>query len=130
MAVSKRAMWAGRAISILVSLLFLFSAAMKFVGGPQVAEGFTHLQLERVPRIPLGVLEASCLAVYLFPPTSVLGAILLTGYLGGAMLTHLRIGEPVYVHIVLGILVWLGLYLREERLRPLLPIRARSATLP
>jgi hypothetical protein len=123
-AVSKRMMWTGRVISILVSLVFVMSATMKFVGGPQIAEGFAHLELaNRIPVIPLAILELSCVAVYLIPPTSVLGAILLTGYIGGAMLTHLRVGEPVYLHIVLGLLAWLGLYLREERLKALIPLR-------
>jgi hypothetical protein len=116
-------MWTGRVISILVSLVFVLSAAMKFVGGPQIAEAFTHLELNRVPRIPLGILELSCAVVYLIPPTSVLGAILLTGYIGGAMLTCLRIGEAVYLQIVLGVLLWLGLWLREERLGALIPLR-------
>ena len=124
MTVSKRMMWTGRVISILASLVFVLSSTMKFVGVPQVAEGFKHLELaNRIPVIPLGILELSCAVVYLIPPTSVLGAILLTGYIGGAMLTHLRIGEPVYAHIVLGILVWLGLWLREDRLKALIPLR-------
>ena len=61
--------------------------------------------------------------IYLIPTTSILGAILVTGYVGGTIVTHLRVGEPVYVQIALGILVWLGLYLREARLRELLPLR-------
>jgi hypothetical protein len=124
MAISKRAMWTGRVISILVALVFVLSAAMKFVGGPQIAEGFAHLGLaNRIPPIPLAILELSCAVVYLIPATSVVGAILLTGFIGGAMLAHLRVGEPVYFHIVLGILAWLGLYLREERLKALIPVR-------
>ena len=129
MAVSKRMLWTGRVISILVSLAFILSAGMKFVGGPQIAEGFAHLELKgRVPVIPLGILELSCVVVYLIPPTSVLGAILLTGYIGGAMLTCWRVGDPVYVHVVLGILVWLGLWLREERLKALIPLRTSLAS--
>ena len=124
MAVSKRMLWTGRVISILVALVFVLSATMKFVGGPQSTEGFAHLELaNRIPVIPLGILELSCAAVYLVPPTAVLGAILLTGYIGGAMLTCWRVGDPVYLHIVLGILVWLGLWLREERLKALIPLR-------
>ena len=68
-------------------------------------------------RVPLGILEFSCVAIYLLPATAVTGAILLTGYIGGAIVTHLRIGEPVFIQIALGILVWLGLYLREQRLK-------------
>jgi hypothetical protein len=69
-------------------------------------------------------------AVYLIPPTSVLGAILLTGYLGGAILTHWRVGDMFVVHIVLGMLIWLGIYLREDRLRALIPVRKHVSALP
>jgi hypothetical protein len=75
--------------------------------------------------LPLAILELSCLVIYLIPPTSVTGAVLLTGYIGGAICTHWRVGDPFYVQIVLGILVWLGLYLRESRLKGLLPVRTR-----
>jgi len=74
-------------------------------------------------RIPLGILELFCVVVYAVAATSVIGAILLTGYIGGAIVTHLRIGEPVVFQIVLRLLVWLGLYLRESRLKPLIPLR-------
>jgi hypothetical protein len=73
--------------------------------------------------LPLGILELVCVAIYLFPPTAILGAILLTGYMGGAILAHLRVGEPVYVQATIGAVVWLGIFLREERLRKLIPIR-------
>lgn len=108
--------WIGRALSILVSVPFALSATMKLIGHPEVVKGMDHLQLPQSMMRPLGVLELSCAIVYLIPQTSVLGAILLTGYIGGAMLTHLRIGEPVYMHIVIGIVVWLGLYLRRPQL--------------
>jgi len=73
--------------------------------------------------VPLGILELACAVIYLIPRLSVLGAILLTGYIGGTILTHWRVGEMVYMQITLGILAWLGLYLREERLRALIPLR-------
>jgi DoxX-like protein len=124
MAVSKRAFWTGRVISILVSLMFVFSATMKIKGGPELYKGMEHLELAgKIPLVPLSILELSCVAVYLIPPTSVVGAILLTGYLGGAILTHWRVGDMVVIHIVLGILIWLGLWLREERLKALIPLR-------
>ena len=123
MAASKRAVIVGWVISVLASLMFVFSASMKFVGGPELAKGMEHLELMKIPVIPLAILELTCVAIYLIPPTSVLGAILVTGYLGGAMLTHLRVGEAVFIHIVLGMLVWLGIYLREDRLRALIPLR-------
>jgi len=126
---SKRMVWTGRIISILVSLLFLFSGSMKFMGGPQLAEGMAHMGLPERMVIPLAILELTCVAVYLIPATSVMGAILLTGFIGGALLTHWRVGDMFVVHIVLGILVWLGLYLREDRLKALIPIRT-GASLP
>jgi hypothetical protein len=72
---------------------------------------------------PLSILELACAVVYLIPATSVLGAILLTGYIGGAICTHWRVGDPFFIQAALGILVWLGIYLREERLKALLPVR-------
>lgn len=115
--------WVGRVISALVGALFIFSAAMKFKGGPEFAKAMEHLQLPDRMTLPLGILEAICVLVYFIPQTAVLGAVLLTGYLGGAMLTHWRIGEPVYTHIVIGGLVWLGIYLRDRRLWSVLPLR-------
>ena len=119
---SKKVTWIGRILSILIGLVFLFSATFKFIDGPQVKEGFAHLGLPERIMLPLGILELTCVVIYLIPATSILGAILLTGYLGGAILTHWRIGEPVYTQIILGILVWAALYLREDRLKPLIPI--------
>lgn len=77
---------------------------------------------------PLGILEIACALVYAFPKTAVLGAILLTGYMGGAILTHWRVGDPVpfpfpIMHITLGVMVWAGIWLREPRLRALMPLR-------
>jgi hypothetical protein len=88
-----------------------------------VEKGFAHLGLPESMIRPLGVLELSCVIIYLIPRTSVLGAILLAGYMGGAICTHWRVGEPFILQASLGILVWLGLYLREPRLRGLLPQR-------
>jgi DoxX-like protein len=119
----KKLTWTGRIISILVSALFIFSASFKFFDSPQLKEGFAHLGLpDRIAK-PLGILELSCVVIYLIPQTAVIGAILLTGYLGGAICTHWRVGDPFYTHIVLGILIWLGLWLREDRLKPLMPLR-------
>jgi DoxX-like family len=115
----------GIGISILLSLLFGMSAVMKLMGGPGVMEGMAHLGLPESLIVPLGILEISCVAIYLFPATSMLGAILLTGYIGGAICTHLRVGDPFFFQIVLGVCVWLGLYLRENRLRELIPVRTR-----
>ncbi|HET9481282.1 MAG TPA: DoxX family protein [Candidatus Polarisedimenticolia bacterium] len=118
-----RAVWIGRVISVLASLVFAMSAFMKLKGGPELEQGMAHLELPSSLVVPLAVLEAACVLVYLIPATSVLGAILLTGYLGGAILTHLRVGDAFYVPIALGIAVWLGVYLRELRLNALIPLR-------
>ena len=115
--------WGGRVISGLLACLLAMSAAMKLVGGREVIEGFARMGLPESLRVPLGVLELVCVFVYVFLFLSVMGAILLTGYVGGAIVTHLRIGEPVVFQIALGLLVWLGLYLRESRLKSLLPLR-------
>jgi hypothetical protein len=127
---SKRMAWTGWILSILVSLVFVFSGVMKFMGGPELAEGMAKMGLPERMVIPLAILEIACVAVYLIPATSVIGAILLTGFIGGAMLTHWRVGDMFIVHIVLGILVWLGLYLREDRLKALIPLRTPTSTLP
>jgi hypothetical protein len=103
--------------------LFIFSAALKVKGGPEVLQGVAHLGIPTSLIFPLAILEISCVVIYLIPRTAVLGAILMTGYIGGAILAHLRIGEPVYLHIAIGIALWLGIYLREPRLKEVLPLR-------
>jgi len=110
-------------ISILVSLLFAMSALMKLRGGAEVMQGMAHLGLPESLIMPLAILEISCVLIYLIPATSVLGAILLTGYIGGAICTHLRVGDPFYMQIAIGLFIWLGLYLREDRLKALIPLR-------
>jgi uncharacterized membrane protein YphA (DoxX/SURF4 family) len=120
---SGKVVWTGRVISWLVSAVFVMSGLMKLKGGPELEQGFAHLQVPLSMRVPLAVLELSCTIVYLVPATAVLGAILLAGYIGGAILTHWRVGDPVIIPIVLGLLVWLGIYLREGRLKDLIPIR-------
>jgi len=123
MVASGRVVWVGRVISGLASLLFLMSAFMKLKGGPEVMQGMAHLGLPESMVKPLAILELSCVVIYLIPATSVLGAILLAGYVGGAICTHWRVGDPFFVQIVLGLCVWLGLYLRESRLKALIPVR-------
>ncbi len=123
-AVSKAALWTGRVFSVLPCLMLLFSASMKFnPGNPDLQKGFEHLGVPVSLAIGLGVLELVCTVVYLIPRTAVLGAILLTGYLGGAILTHLRVGDPYWVQALLGIVLWGGLWLREPRLRALIPLK-------
>ena len=124
--VSKKLLWTGRVLSAIPALMLLFSAAMKFAKPKPVLEGFTHLGFPQHHALGLGILELACTLLYLIPQTAVLGAILLTGYLGGAVTAHVRIGEQFFMPILLGVLVWLGLFLREPRLRALIPLRKPS----
>jgi hypothetical protein len=109
--------WVGRLISWLPSLLFAFSAVMKLVRHPSVIQGMEHLGLPPRLMVPLGVIELLCVVVYLIPQTSFFGAILFTGYVGGTIITHWRIGEAPFAQIIIGVLLWVGLYLRRPRLR-------------
>ncbi len=122
--VSKKLLWTSYVMSALPVLMLLFSGSMKFIPSPQLNEGFAHLELPVGFAFGLGVLELACTVLYLIPRTAVLGAILLTGYLGGAILTHLRVGDPYFMHPLLGVLLWGGLWLRDPRLRALLPFRS------
>jgi DoxX-like family len=122
--VSKKKLWAGRIISALPVLLLLFSAVMKLLKPPAVVEGFAHLGLPESLARTLAILEIACTIVYLIPQTAVLGAILLTGYLGGAIAIHVRAGDPIVAVVIAGVLVWAGLFLRDERLHALIPFRS------
>jgi hypothetical protein len=118
------AVWLGRFLSALPVLMLLMSASMKLSRAPQMLEAFTgHLGYSVSTLFPLAVLELVCTALYVLPRTAALGALLLTGYLGGAIATHVRVGDPFLTPLVLGVLVWAGLYLRDARLRELLPVR-------
>jgi len=127
-AVSKKGLWAGRILSGLVVLFLIPDGIIKFIKPAPVVDTFARLGLPLSTSVTLGILLLVCTVLYAIPRTSVLGAILLTGYLGGAVATHLRVGDPLFGHILfptyLGILLWLGLYLREERLRALIPLRS------
>ncbi|SRR6266851_456061 len=123
--ISKKQLWAGRIISALPALLLLFSGVMKLLKPAPVLEGFAHYGYPERLILVLGILEISCTVVYLIPRASVLGAILITAYLGGATATNVRVGDSSYMAtVVLGVLVWGGLYLRDARLRALLPLRS------
>ena len=126
MAISKadKTTWVGRVLTVLVTLPFFMSVFMKLRPNPEFSQGMTHLGIPESLTMTLAILEGLCIVLYLIPKTSVLGAILFTGYLGGAICIHLRVGDPVYVQILLGVLVWLGIYLREPRLRQILPLRS------
>ena len=116
--VSRTAFWAGWVLSVLPSLLLFFSGAMKLLKPEDVLKGFEHLGYPEQLAVPLGVVEIGCTLIYLIPRTAVLGAILLTGYLGGAVATHARLMEPQFAApTILGMLVWGGLFLRDPRIR-------------
>lgn len=115
--------WTGCVISVLVAAMLIMSAVMKFTQGKDIVEGFEHLGYPLKLAYPLGILELTCVVVYLIPRTSVLGAILLTGYLGGATATHVRLEENFVMPIVLGVLAWLALFLRDARIRALIPVK-------
>jgi uncharacterized membrane protein YphA (DoxX/SURF4 family) len=120
---SKKLLWSGRVVRALPVVMLLMSAIMKFAKPPPAVEGFAHLGLPLTLAVGLGILELACTAIYVIPRTAVLGAILLTGYLGGAVLAHLRVGDPFIGPMIFGVLVWAGLFLREPRLGALIPLR-------
>jgi hypothetical protein len=124
--VSKKMLWAGRVISALPAVFLLLDGIMKLVKPAPVVEATVRLGYPESVILGLGIVLLACTVLYLIPRTSILGAILLTGYLGGAVATHVRVGEglfPVLFPVVLGVLLWGGLYLRNERLRALIPLR-------
>jgi len=122
-AVSRGLWWSGFVLSLLTVLFILFSAAGKFAKPEGIEENVLPLGWRMDQLTTLGIIEVACIILYAIPQTAVLGAVLLTAYLGGATATHLRIGEPVFIPIIIGIFAWVGLYLREPRLWPLAPIR-------
>ena len=127
--VSKPALWLGRVLSGFVILFLLFDGAIKLVPWPVVTETMNRIgygSSETLAR-SLGIITIVCTVLYAVPPTSILGAILLTGYLGGAMASHVRIGSPLFSHILfgfyLGLMLWGGLWLHDKTLRTLIPLR-------
>ncbi len=125
--VSKAELWSGRVLSGLVILFMLFDGAIKLLPLSVVTETMERIgygSSEAMAR-SLGVITIACTVLYAIPPTSMVGAILLTGYLGGAIAAHVRIGSPLFSHVLfglyLGLMVWGGLWLRDRRLRALLP---------
>lgn len=119
--------WIGRALSTLVVLFLLMDAGMKLAVLPVVIETGEQLGWAGDTARPLGVTLLICTLLYIYPGTAVLGAVLLTAYLGGAVATHARIGSPIFSHVLfgvyLGVMLWGGLYLRDDRLRALMPYR-------
>jgi len=127
---SKKKLWAGRIISTLAVLFLLMDGVMKLVKPTPapVVQAMARLGYPANLAAGIGILLLACVVVYVIPRTSVLGAILLTGYLGGAVASQVRIGEPLFSHVLfpvyVALLVWGGLFLREERLRALIPLRS------
>jgi hypothetical protein len=125
--ISRKALWAGHIISGLVILFLLFDGAIKLVPLAPVTESLAQLGYSVSLARGLGILTLACTILYAVPRTAVLGAILLTGLLGGAIAAHLRVGSPVFSHLLfgayLGLMVWGGLFLRDDRVRALLPLR-------
>ncbi|MEX0655068.1 MAG: DoxX family protein [Phycisphaeraceae bacterium] len=121
---SRKMFWAGWIISILPVLLLLSGGVMKLIKPTFMVEDFARLGYPEHLIVTIGILKIACTVVYLIPRTAVLGAILLTGYLGGATATGVRVGDPFFwPPIVFGVLIWLGIFLRDPRLRALLPWR-------
>jgi hypothetical protein len=126
--VSKKSLLAGRIISALPALFLLMDGVMKLVKPAMVVEGTVKLGYSESVILPLGIVLLACTILYVIPQTAVLGAILLTGYLGGAVATHVRVGNPLFTHtlfpVYLGVLLWGGLFFRDERVRALIPLRS------
>jgi DoxX-like family len=120
---SKKMIWAGRVISAIAVLMLLFSGTVKLFNLFGVSEEFARLGYPEGMYFSIGILEIACALIYAIPQTAILGAIILTGYLGGAVATHVRISDPFISPFLPGILAWLGIFLRDERLRALLPLR-------
>jgi len=114
---------AGRILTGLPVAFLLFDGTIKLMRLPPVSQAFARLGYPESQAVGIGILELACVAVYLVPRTSRLGAVLLTGFLGGAISTHVRIGDPLFTHVLfpiyVGAMIWAGLWLRDERLRAL-----------
>jgi hypothetical protein len=121
---SRGMLWTGRIITALIALFLLFDCVVKLMKSPQAVQGTIQLGYPESKVVPIGLVLLASLAFYLLPRTSILGAILLTGYLGGATATMVRVSSPwVLFPVLIGMLVWAGLYFRDEQLRALIPLR-------
>ena len=121
--------WTGYVMTILPALFLLLDGVIKLFKPGFVVDATTRLGYQESVIVPIGIVLVICTVIYLLPVTSVLGAILLTGYLGGAVATQVRAGQgafPIVFPIIIGALIWEGLYLREYRLRSLLPLLTTS----
>ena len=122
--ISKGARIAGWIMSILPALLLLFSASFKFLQPTGFAESVVEMGYTPAQMFKLGFVELGCTLLYLFPRTAVIGAILLTAYMGGAVATHFRVDQIFIAQILVGVLIWGGLYMRDMRIRALIPIKS------
>lgn len=120
---SKGTVWAARILTVLVIIPFAISGTLKAISVPMAVEGLTRLGIPQGGIVPLGIVELSCLVIYLVPRTVVVGTLLLTGYLGGAVLANI-IGKTDFIHaLVVGLLVWAGAWFRVPELQSLIPFR-------
>lgn len=122
--VGKTMLWVGRILSALPVILMLFSGFYALLKPAAVAPSFVHYGYPDGALLPIAIVEILCAVIYAIPRSAVFGAILMTGYLGGAVSTHVRAGEPFYLPIIVGVIAWLGLYLRDRRLHAHLPLRS------
>jgi hypothetical protein len=124
--ISKSKIIASRILAGIVSLLLAATAIMKIIHVPQMVDGLTHAGIPEAQVLWIALLELTCLAFYAIPRTAVLGAVLLTGYFGGAIVVHIIIQQSVVPLIIIGLLVWGGVYFRFPALRRLLPWEAEG----
>ncbi len=125
MKTTTKKLWAGRIVTAIPVLFLLFDGVIKLLNIAPVAESFARLGYPHDLAVGIGILELACLTLYLIPRTSVVGAVLLTGFLGGAIATHVRVGDPLLSHVLfpsyVGAMIWGGLLLRDDRLRSFIP---------
>ena len=127
--VSRTQIWTARILNGLAVAFLLFDAGMKLLRVPSAVEGTVTLGYPPGSVFGIGVVQLVCVVLYIVPRTSILGAVLLTGYLGGAVATHVRVGNPLFSHVLfptyIAALIWGSFYLRDARVRALVPLEAR-----
>lgn len=120
---SKTYLWGGRILTALPILMFTMSAAMKLSANADFLKQWAGFGFKPEQALTIGLIELGCAILYAVPRTAALGALLLTAYLGGAVATHVRAGEPAIAPMLIGVIVWGGLYCRDARVRDLFPVR-------
>ena len=125
-----RGLWTGRVLSALAVIFLAFDSISKLLKVQPVVDATAQLGYPQSSIIPIGLLLLACTLVYMIPRTAVVGAVLLTGYLGGAVATHVRVGNPLFGYVLapiyVAVLMWGGLYLRDDRVRALIPLRSQD----